>query len=155
MRAAQQEANALSADDALLSKEFDLSLGGGMYTAAQLLECAAVLEESSFWQRVFGRDYRGAAKSYRRIVLDPKKSQRAQMIHGLRKVAEQTQKRAQFDNHATYREILGVHFSGVNSPWVELLEVLQWYEEIFIALPEHQLRADPSAASCSRQGPSA
>jgi very-short-patch-repair endonuclease len=143
METAQEEATVLKADGASLGKEFDLSLGAGAYTPAQLLECTAILERSSFWQRTFGRDYRRAVKAYRSIALGRNKAPRANMIAALRMVAEHTQKRAQFDNHSSYREILGVHFRGVDSPWGDLLQLLHWYEEIFVALPEHQPQADP------------
>ena len=73
-----QEAKALKAAEASLGKEFDLSLGAGTHTPQQLLEWAAVLDEASVWQRLFGRNYRRAGKAYRRIALGKKKA----LTHG-------------------------------------------------------------------------
>ena len=65
------------------------------------------------------------------------------MSRALRTVADYAQKRIQFDSHASYREMLGVHFQGVQSPWDDLDGVLVWYERIFVALPEHQAHSEP------------
>ena len=65
------------------------------------------------------------------------------MSRALRTVAQYAQHRTKFDNNAPYREMLGPHFNGVNSPWDDLREVLLWYEQVFVALPEHQVQAEP------------
>jgi very-short-patch-repair endonuclease len=143
LQMASQEATVLKDTEASLSKEFDLSLGAGMYTPAQLLECAAVIDGASFWKRLIGGEYRGAIKAYRCIAIDEKKATRANMSRALRIVADYAQKRAQFDNHAAYREMLGIHFQGVHSPWDDLHRVLHWYEDVFVALPEHEINSEP------------
>ena len=143
LQAARQQAAALKNDEASLGAEFDLSLCAGTHTPAQLLECAAVLDNASLWKRFFGRDYRGAVKTYRRVILAGKKAPRAHMSRALRTVADYAQKRMQFDNHASYREMLGVHFQGMQTPWDDLNGVLVWYERIFVALPEHQAQSEP------------
>jgi hypothetical protein len=143
LQAARQQAGVLKKDEASLGTEFDLSWCAGMQTPAQLLECAAVLDRASLWKRFFGRDYRGAVKTYLRIVLAGKNAPRAHMSRALRTVADYAQKRAQFDSHASYHEMLGAHFQGVHSPWDELDQVLAWHEKIFVALPEHQAHAEP------------
>jgi very-short-patch-repair endonuclease len=104
---------------------------------------AAVLDEASVWQRLFGRNYRRAGQAYCRIALGKKKAPRMEMSRGLRTVAEYAQKRAQFDSHAGHRELLGAHFQGVNTPWDDLHQVILWYEQVFVALPEHQLHSGP------------
>ena len=63
----------------------------------------------------FGRDYHGAFKTYCRIVLAGEKAPRAHMSRALRTVADYAQKRMQFDNHASYREVRGVHFQDVQT----------------------------------------
>jgi very-short-patch-repair endonuclease len=141
LQAAQQDAAALKEGEALLGKEFDLSLGAGKHTPPELLECAAILEKATLWKRLFGRDYSRAVMAY--ITIRGKKDPRAHMSRALRTVAQYAQKRAQFDSHTGHREMLGVHFQGVHSPWDEFQEVLLWYERIFVALPEHQVHSEP------------
>ena len=65
------------------------------------------------------------------------------MSQALRTVAKYKERRAQFDTDASFREMLGAHFQGVESPWNDLLLLLVWYEQIFVALPEHQVHAEP------------
>jgi len=143
LQSAQDEAAVLNNAEATLGKEFDLSLGGGTHTPSQLFECASVLSGASLLKRLFGRDYSAAVKAYRRIVLDGEKAPRADMSRALRALAEYAQKRTQFDNNATHREMLGVHFQGVHSPWDDLQEVLVWYEQILVTLPDHQAHSEP------------
>lgn len=143
LRTARQEAMVLINDEALLGKEFDLSLSGGRHTPGQLLECAAILDNASLWRRVFGRDYKGAKRVYRNIARARTNAPRADMSHALRTVAHYAQRRAQFDEHVGYRETLGVHFKGVHSPWDDLDQILDWYERIFLILPEHHAPSKP------------
>jgi very-short-patch-repair endonuclease len=143
LQAAREEANALKAIESSLSEEFDLSLSNGTHTPQQLLECASVLDGASLWQRLFGRSYRRAIKAYCRTALGHKKAPRLEMSQGLRAVAEYTQNRNQFDNNAAYRELLGTHFQSVNAPWSDLDQIVQWYEQVLVALPEHQLQSEP------------
>jgi len=143
LQAAQQQAVTLKNDEASLGMEFDLALSAGTLTPAQLLKSAVVLDKASLWKRLFGSDYREAVKTYRRIVLAGRKAPRAKMSQALRTVASYAQKRMQFDNHAGYRETLGVHFQGVHSSWNDLDGILLWYERIFVALPEHQAPSEP------------
>ena len=143
LEAAQQQAAALKVAECSLGTEFDLTVVGGTHTPSQLLESAAVLDRASLWQRWFGRDYREAVKVYRRIARSANKAPRAEMTSALRKVAEYLRKRAEFESHTAYREMLGTHFQGVASPWDGLRAVLLWYEQIFVALPEHQTHSEP------------
>lgn len=143
LQAARQQAAVLKDHEASLGAEFDLSLCGGTHTAAQLLECAAALDKASLWKRLFGRDYRVAVNTYRGIVLAGKKAPRAHMSRSLRAVADYAQKRAHFDSNANCREMLGVHFKGVQTPWDDLDAVLVWYERILVALPQHHAHSEP------------
>ena len=51
LKTAQQEATALRDAEASLGKEFDLTTLAETHTPSQLLECAAVLDEASWWQQ--------------------------------------------------------------------------------------------------------
>jgi very-short-patch-repair endonuclease len=143
LQAAQEEAKVLKAAEASLGKELDLSLGEGTYSPQQLLESASVLNQASMWQRLFGRNYRRAVKAYRRVALGKKKARPMEMSRGLRTVAEYAQRRNQFDNHAGYRDLLGTHFQGVNTPWDDVHQVILWYQQVFLALPDSQPHAEP------------
>jgi hypothetical protein len=142
LEVAQQKALALRDAEASLDNEFDLKWLAGIHTPSQLLKYAAALDEASLWHRMFGRDYRQAVKVHRRIARG-RKAPRRKMSAALRTVGEYRQKRAQFDDHVAYREIFGVHFQGVLSPWDDLQAVLAWYEQVFVALPEHQPNSEP------------
>ena len=140
--AAQREAQALRDTEVSLGKEFDLTTLAATHTPAQLLQCAAILDKASLWRRMFGGDYRGAVRVYSQIARG-RKAPRRQMSVALRSVAEYTQKRIQFDSNAACREMLGSHFQGVLSPWNDLDAILLWYEQVFVALPEHQAHSEP------------
>jgi len=143
LKTAQQEAAALKSAESSLNTKFDLMLAEGTNTPSQLLENAAILERASLWQRLFGHDYREAVKVYRRIALGGKKAPRTHMSSALRSVAEYIDSLVRFNGHAAYREMLGDHFQGVSSPWDDLHAVLLWYEQVFVALPEHQTNSEP------------
>ena len=140
---ARDEAAALKDTASALSEEFDLTLGGGATTTTQLLDSAVTLLEASLWQRIFGRNYRTAVNTYRRVARKKQKTPRSQMSRALRDVAQHVQQRSAFDNHPLYGETLGTHFQGVNSAWDDLRAIVAWYEQILVTLPEHQAAAAP------------
>ncbi|HYT24667.1 MAG TPA: DUF4011 domain-containing protein [Candidatus Polarisedimenticolia bacterium] len=143
LETARQEAKAIRVAEASLGRDFDLSLCNGALTPAQLIEHASILDDASLLQRLFSRKYSWAVKDYRRVALTKKKANRAQMSQALRNLATYVQRRRQFDNNSSYREMLGAHFRGVRSEWDDLYEMVLWYEQVFAALPEHQPDAEP------------
>ena len=143
LQAASQEAEALNAAESSLGAQFDLTLSGGVYSPAQLLGYAATIERASLWQQLFGGEYRAAVKLYRCLARGKKNASRPAMSRAFRDAAAYLNRRAQFENHAAYREALGIHFQGVSSPWDDLHAILLWYEKVFVALPEHQANAEP------------
>lgn len=143
LQTARQEAALLKDAEASLSQEFDLSQGGGTYSAPQLFEYAAVLDQASLWERLFGGEYNRAVNAYRRISLRKKKAHRDQMSMALRTVADYVERRAKFDSCTAYQGALGMQFQGVHTAWEDLEQVLLWYEEILVALPEHHVHSEP------------
>jgi hypothetical protein len=107
------------------------------------MECAAILDSASLWQRLFSRNYKSAIKTFHRISLDRRKASRGARSRDLRTVAEHARKRKSFEGHTGYKEILGVHFNGINSAWDDLHAVSVWYESVFVALPDHRMEAEP------------
>jgi len=139
---ARTEAASLKRAEALLGQEFDLSLASAQ-PPSHLLECAAIIDGASPWQRWFGGDYKRAVSMYRRLANGNKKSDRSDMSRSLRSIAEHLHARERFDSHPAYRETLGGHFQGVGTAWDDLRQLIVWYEEVFIALPEHHAPSEP------------
>ena len=140
---ARQEAIRIKGEEEKLSHDFDLSLGAEMHNPPQLLKCAAILEYASFWERLFGREYKHAVRTFKQFSRRPAKVPREAMSRSLRSIAQYAQRRSEFESNSSYREMLGPSFSGVQSPWEELQELLEWYEDVFVALPDHQAQAEP------------
>lgn len=140
---AEQEATALKDAEVALSKDVDLTVALGLHKPLELLEAAAVLDKASLWQRIWGDQYRRAVRVYRSITIGATKPQRHQMSRTLRSVADYIQSRASFENRDTYRQRLGMQFQGVNTQWDSLQQLLVWYEEVFVAFPEHRPEAEP------------
>ncbi len=141
LQTARQEATKIQGEESKLSQDFDLSLGAGMHTPTHLLKCAAILEYASLWERLVGREYKAAVKTYKQLSRQSVKVHREQMSRSLRSIAQYAQLRSEFDNNNSYREMLGPAFCGVHSAWDELQELLQWYEDVLVALPDHQTPA--------------
>lgn len=141
--AARQEACRLRDEEAKLSSDFDLLAVAETQVPAQLLKYAAILEYAGFWERVFGREYRSAARTFRHLSRQPSRVGREQMSRSMRSIAQYAQCRSEFDSNSSYRQVLGPSFSGVHSPWDELERVLEWYSEVFTALPDHRAGAEP------------
>jgi very-short-patch-repair endonuclease len=141
--AAIEEATYLKEAESSLTPAFDLTLVGGVYSASQLHGYAALLDEATVWQRLFGRDYKQAVKAYRNIAKRQTKTIRSQMSRDLRAVAQYKERRDQFDTHTGYREMMGANFQGVHSAWEDLHHLHLWYGQVFEALPEHQSHAEP------------
>jgi hypothetical protein len=143
LQKAKREAAELESEEEKLRHRFDLTLGSGLYAPAQLLEYAATVEDSSLWQRLFGGDYKAAVHCSRNLSTDKGKASRHEMSQGLRSLANHTLKRGQFEQHAPYRDSLGSHFKGIATSLVELDDLLAWYEQVVVSLPEHQTEAAP------------
>jgi len=143
LQTAQEEASALKSAEALLGRDFDLTLLEKNHSPSGLRRFASVLEEAPIWRRILGDEYREAVNAYRGVVRNRKKAPRRKMSRALTSLADYEQQRIQFNNHAVYSEMLGVHFRGVASQWEELQVVLDWYEQVFVALPEHQAPSEP------------
>jgi len=140
VRDAADEARSLRARHEELSRSFDLSFVIEVANPSQLAEHATVLEKAGILQVWFGRAYREARRTHRRIVLTGAKASRDTMARDLRALAEHRQRHSLFEHNAMYREILGPHFVGVDGKWDELRSLVSWYEEVFTLLPEHNQR---------------
>jgi KaiC/GvpD/RAD55 family RecA-like ATPase len=141
--AARQEADRLKSEESKLSQDFDISVGAGIHDPAQLLKCAAILEYASFWERLVGREYKAAVRTFKQLSRQPVKVHREAMSRSLRSIAQYAKLRSEFDGNSSYREMLGPAFAGVDSQWDDLQELLEWYEDVFVALPDHQAQARP------------
>ena len=143
MELAHREAVALKATESTLGEKFNITQALGQYSSPRLLECAAILETSSLLQRVFRGDFRIAVKTYRRIAIGAAKASRKNMGSALRNIANHLHERSKFETSLPYIEVLGTHFQAQNTPWKNLFDLLNWYEEIFVALPGYDGRTEP------------
>jgi hypothetical protein len=141
VRNAAQEAKALREKHHELDERFDLSVAMRIADPLRCAEHARSLKEAGILQVWFGRSYRQAVKTYRRIVLTRQKQSRDAMARDFRAIADYSDSLRQFENHPVYREIIGPHFRGLDTQWDQLQLLVGWYEEVFTWLPDH----DPPA----------
>jgi hypothetical protein len=126
-----------------LDNTFDLSTVSETTDAARLRAHAAVIEDAGIWQRCFGREYRAARRTFRRLRRVPRKVSRQDMTRDMRALADHHEARTAFDEDEEYRRLLGAHFRGMETKWDEIQPLVCWYEEVFTLLPETD--ADTSA----------
>ena len=138
---ANREAGALKERRTALEKEYDLALCATLYTAEQLLGHSFVLDSASLWQRLFGGEYRAAARAYRSIATARKKAPRRQMGAALKTVGEYEQHRKRFEDNAGFRGTMGNHFKGIDSAWEDLTRITAWCEDVLLTLPDHDAPA--------------
>ncbi|MCZ2156416.1 MAG: hypothetical protein LC114_21345, partial [Bryobacterales bacterium] len=65
------------------------------------------------------------------------------MSKALRSIAKYSEQRAEFRANTVYRNTFGAHFQGVDSPWDDFHQIALWYEQVFVALPDHQAESAP------------
>jgi superfamily I DNA and/or RNA helicase/very-short-patch-repair endonuclease len=143
VRHAAEDAHALQERHEELSRRFDLSLATTMANPSQFAEHATTLEKAGILQVWFGRAYRQASRTHRRIILSRRKESRDTMARDFRALADYGHQRAQFEGHTLYRETLGPNFRGVDTEWDAIRVLVGWYEEVFTRLPEHDQHAEP------------
>jgi hypothetical protein len=141
LETARHESESLKATEALLSRDFDLTLHNGAVTSQQLKTHASTIEQTGIFQRFFGSPYRHAARDYRIIALRNGKTSRAIMSQALTAVAQYDQKQRQFTDNILYRRTFSNLFRGVKTPWEDLQQTCTWYQEVLAALPEENVRA--------------
>jgi len=142
LQGAKKEARELKEEAERLQQSCDLSLGGGIFRPIELIECASEIESASFWQRLFGKRYRKSVKIYVR-VFPGKKPGRADMSRSLQKLAGHIQRRERFERDENLNASLGTDFIGLESAWDDFDSILQWYERVLIALPDHRDQTQP------------
>jgi very-short-patch-repair endonuclease len=143
LQSAKREAKDLKEEAKHLQDFCDLTLGGGMYTPVDLLRSASEMESASFWQRLFGKEYRKSVKTYLGVTWAKKKLERNEMARSLRFLAAHIQRRRRFESDESLCTFLGTEFKGIESAWEDLDSILQWYEQLLIALPDHKDQAQP------------
>jgi hypothetical protein len=137
VRDAAEEAHSLRTKRDELGCIFNLSLATTISDPSQLDKHAAALEEASVLQVLFGRAYKLAKRTYKRIALEGANTSRKIMSRNLRTLADHFLRRARFEDNALYRDTLGPHYAGVDSKWEQLRSLASWYGEVFALLPEH------------------
>lgn len=150
---ASMEARALKDRRASLEREFDLPLCGSLHTPETLFAHSVVLCNASLWQRLFGGEYRTAARVYRSIATAQKKARRHYMATSLKTIGQYEEDRRNFEGGAAYRETMRSHFKGVDSAWDDLIRITAWCEEVVRTLPDHHAPSVPFRKLLFSAGP--
>lgn len=109
-------------------------------TPRQLLDAASVIDKTPWYGRL-GKEYRQAGAVYRSHSRTQTKRSRSQKASCLRLLAHSRAKIDEFVTKPEYRAQLGDHFTGLATPWGDLILAARWHEEVFARLPEHQVFA--------------
>ena len=67
---------------------------------------------------------------------------RSEIARDLRSLGEYLQKRGRFERESLYQDTFGSHFRGTDTNWVEIRQIVDWYENVFAALPVHELLSE-------------
>jgi len=140
---ASREAHLLKERRTALEKDYDLTLCASLHTPEQLFGHSAVLDNASLWQRLFGGEYRVAARAYRSIATVQKKAPRRQMGVALKTIGEYEQHRRKFEDNAVFRRTIGNHFRGIDSSWEDLTRITAWCKDVLLAFPDRHAPAVP------------
>lgn len=138
-----READLLKERRTVLEKDYDLTLCASRHTPEQLFGHSAVLDNASVWERLFGGEYRVAARTYRSIATVQKKAPRRQMGAALKTIGDYEQHRKKFEDNAVFRRTIGNHFKGIDSPWEDLTRITAWCEDVLLAFPDRHPPAVP------------
>ena len=110
-----------------LSKEFDLQL---LPPAGELRRHAIELKVSNAFTAFFRSACRDAKRAYRSIAHDDQKKRQAEMADGLLRCAECLTDTETLTLSPALKEICGVHFAGLITPFSELVEVARWANSV-------------------------
>jgi very-short-patch-repair endonuclease len=99
---------------------------------------AATLEQSSWLSRLLSRECRHAKLLYTRLRRSRTRTRPHEMASSLRNLASLKRKHNDFATRADLVALLGDHFRGGDTRWSHLSQMADWYESIFVNLPEHR-----------------
>lgn len=144
IRNAAREARELRDCHEKLSANFDIQLATEIADHSKLGEFATRVTRAGLLQVLFGHGgYRQAVGMYRRISRSRRKRSRNDMARDLRSISEYIRARACFEGAPLYREVLGAHFTGIETNFEHFRVLASWYQEVFTFLPDDD--ADSSA----------
>jgi very-short-patch-repair endonuclease/DNA polymerase III delta prime subunit len=134
LREGRREAEGLLGQRDVMAHDFviDSSLSGEDFDAA-----ASVLESTSWFKRWLSSSYRSAKSLFKTHYLRAEKKSRVEMAIGLRQLAQCKLKVDAFNRRDDLATRLGSDFRGVDTVWSDLIALSDWYEQLFIRLPEH------------------
>ena len=135
LTAAARRAQTLREQRVGLDDTFDVSAVFESADAPQLHAHAMVLEQAGLWQRLFSGDYRRARRTFRKFARDARKASRQDMARVFRSLADHRRARAQFESDKQCKELLGLHFKGIDTNWQDIQRLVGWYQEVFTLLP--------------------
>jgi len=142
LRAAEEESDRINALASRLGSIFDLT-AVNVDSATTLMEHARTLENAGILQILFSGSVRATRRTYASLAISQKKRPRRDIARDLRSLGEYVQKRARFEREPLYQDAFGPQFKGADTNWVELGQIVNWYEQVFTALPEHDRATEP------------
>ena len=142
LRSAVEESDGINALASDLSSVFDLTAAGAD-CAAELLSHARTLENAGILQVLFSSSFRAAKRTYGRVATARNKRPRREMARDLHTLGEYLQRRVRFERESLYQTTFGSHYRGAETNWVEIRQIVDWYEQVFTGLPEHERAAEP------------
>ena len=142
LRAATQESEKINALASGLSSIFNLTVAD-TDCATELFSHAKTLENAGILQILFSSRVRAAKRTYARLAIGRNKRHRREIARDLRSLGEYLQKRARFERESLYQNTFGSHFRGAETNWVEIQLIIDWYEQVFTGLPEHERATEP------------
>lgn len=103
----------------------------------EIFRAADTLDNTPWYGRL-GRAYRDAEAFYRSHSLTVRGQTRRQRAACLRLLGGSQAKMNTFSTSPEYCSHLGERFSGMATPWDDLLLAARWHTEVFTNLPEHE-----------------
>jgi very-short-patch-repair endonuclease len=124
---ASVQASGLNRQRAQLEAEFDLQL---LPTCGELRTYGADLRSASFFSALLSSKCREARRTFRSICRSGPKKGRREMADGLLRCAQYLADAEALAANPILKSVCGSHFSGVETPFAELVEASTWGTDV-------------------------
>lgn len=127
LRRASIQASGLNRQRAQLEAEFDLQL---LPTYGELRTYGADLRSASFFSALIRSKCREARRTFRSIYRSGPKKGRREMADGLLRCAQYLADAEALASNPILKSVCGPHYSGVETPFADLVEVSTWGTDV-------------------------
>ncbi len=124
---ASKQASVLKQQGADLKAEFDLEVSPSY---GELRIYGTDLRSASLVNSFLGLKCREARRVFRRMYRGPRRKGRREMADGMLRCAQYAANIEALGAESTLRPVCGPHYSGVESPFAELLQVSKWSTDV-------------------------